>query len=134
MFPPSRPLWASNHPCSRQLKVSILCLQFNSTSDGVGVPGRPRGLPFSEQRTGTNAWRTATGPVWLVRRLGRGLQYLVDWEGYGLEERSWILRAALLDKDMLREFNAAHPGKPGGRRGAPVWGGGYCHGQGSAGR
>lgn len=71
VFPPSRPLWASNRPCSRRLKVSILCLQFNSTSEGVGVPGGPRRPPSSEQRTGTNAWRTAAGPQRQRTRPGR---------------------------------------------------------------
>lgn len=59
------------------------------------------------------------GPVYTVRKLlaarnrGRGRQFLVDWEGYGPEERSWIPSRFIVDKGLIRDFYAHHPEAPG---------------------
>lgn len=49
-------------------------------------------------------------PTFSVRHIldvcqrGRGRQFLVDWEGYGPEERAWVSHSLILDSSLISDF------------------------------
>lgn len=69
------------------------------------------------------------GPVYTVKRLlavrnrGRGKQFLVDWEGYGPEERSWVPSSFIMDPTLITDFYDHHPQVPGPSGAVPRGGG-----------
>ncbi len=46
------------------------------------------------------------------RQRGGHLEYLIDWEGYGPEERSWVTRDGVLDPSLLTDYHHSLSDRP----------------------
>ncbi|KAK7912561.1 hypothetical protein WMY93_012772 [Mugilogobius chulae] len=95
VYQPGQKVWLSSRDLP--LQVESRCAPFRPPPPSRVIDGHPA---FTVSR------------VLDVRRRGRGYQFLVDWEGYGPEERSWISRSLILDPDLLRDFYRRFPDKP----------------------
>ncbi|KAL0149296.1 hypothetical protein M9458_055334 [Cirrhinus mrigala] len=87
--------------------VSLLKPFFPSATDAPGAEAEPPPPEVLEQ---PSVFTVHT--ILDSRRRGGRLEYLIDWEGYGLEERSWVNRDDVLDPLLLLEFHCSHPNRP----------------------
>ncbi|KAK3550598.1 hypothetical protein QTP70_000675 [Hemibagrus guttatus] len=116
-YQPGQKVWLS----TRDIKLRLPCRKLSPRFIGPFTIARPGAVEEPPLPLLID-----DGPAYLVkevldsRRRGGRLEYLVDWEGYGPEERSWVPRDDILDPNLLGDFHASHPDRPAPRgRGRP---------------
>ena len=69
-------------------------------------PPAPAPPPPRTLESGDMVWEV--NRILAVRRHGRGFHYLVDWVGYGPEDRTWVPRSYFADPSLLGDFYRAN--------------------------
>ncbi|KAK3521562.1 hypothetical protein QTP70_013088 [Hemibagrus guttatus] len=110
-YRPGQKVWLS----TRDIRMRLPCKKLSPRFIEPGETEEPPLLLIMDE-----------GSAYLVRdildsrRRGGCLEYLVDWEGYGPEERSWVPRNDILDPTLLEDFHVRHPDRSAPRgRGRP---------------
>ena len=114
------PHYVGPYTNERVINPSALRLQLLLLPQGTPCFSRVAGQASSRQRLVSACPHTAAAPdprdlVWEVSRIlavrcrGRGFHYLVDWVGYGPEDRSSVPRSYFADPSLLEDFYRANP-------------------------
>ncbi len=119
----SSPRFIGSFPIKRQINEVTFLLQLparyrihhvhstcHSSSPSVQGTEEPAAPPPPEVQAEPSIYRVQ-GILDFHRRAGH-LEYLIDWECYGLEERWWVARDDVLDPSILAELHQNHPDQP----------------------